>query len=390
VRFFTTICLIFLGSRAFSAALQMEGTDPSNGVVRAKELSEFIKKEKPKFQERENQKRDLLENLDKLNADENHVRERIAASQSSQQELTMSLENLSVEFQKQKTLEALEKKRVLLILKVLYQIKRDGLLRFLVFGDNLANFAARTRILYRTLRSHSSLTHQMEERSRRLTQSEKRLLRAQEEMKKVLNELNAQASILSELLAKKHEMLGRINHKQSYFQTAVKEYRQISKQIATLFENFESARDEEEGDSTGPALSTLPLPIEAGRLVKSFGRSVNERFGTVTYQKGIEIEADQGTKVSAILPGIVEYDGWVKGLGNVLIVHHGSGFYSLSAHLFKILKPKGSEVAQGETVGLVGDTGNNEKPSLYFELREKGKAVDPTSYFSSAAMQNLF
>ena len=44
---------------------------------------------------------------------------------------------------KQKELEAIEKKRVFLLLKVAYQVKRDGLLRFLVLGDNVANFAAR-------------------------------------------------------------------------------------------------------------------------------------------------------------------------------------------------------------------------------------------------------
>jgi septal ring factor EnvC (AmiA/AmiB activator) len=206
-------------------------------------------------------------------------------------------------------------------------------------------------------------------------------------MKKMMVDLQEQEILLSDLLGKKREMLERINHKQNYYQTAVKEYRQISKQLAALFEDFESTRSDDETE--GPGRGSLPLPIDMGRLVKTFGRSVNERFGTVTYQKGIEIEAAQGTPVSAILPGTVEYDGWVKGLGNVLIVHHGAGFYSLSAHLFKVLKPKGTQVAQGETIGLVGDTGNSEKPSLYFEIREKGKAVDPTAYFSESAMMNL-
>ena len=50
--------------------------------------------------------------------------------------------------------------------------------------------------------------------------------------------------------------------------------------------------------------------------------------------------------------------------------------------MFKPLKDQGQKVEKGEVIGLVGDTGDNEKPSLYFEFREKGKAVDPLAYFS--------
>jgi septal ring factor EnvC (AmiA/AmiB activator) len=379
--------LFLIALTAPSGAAPLLDSVGGDGVSRANELRDYLRKEKPRFQQRENQRKNLLENLDKLNADENQVRERISNITANQQELTMALDNLSVEFEKQKSLEALEKKRVLMLLKVAYQIKRNGLTRYLVLGDNVSNFAARIRILYRTLRSHSALTHEMDERSRRLKASEARLTHAKEEMRQILLELNDQENLLSQYLENKHDLLKNINHKQLYFQTALREYKHVSKQVAALFENFESLRDTE--DLSKPNQGTLPLPLENGHLVKTFGRSVNEKFGTVTYQKGIEIEAAQGAPVSAVMSGTVEYDGWVKGLGNVLIIHHGGGFYSLCAHLFKSLKTKGNTVEAGETVALVGDTGNSEKPSLYFEIREKGKAVDPTTFFAPRALQNF-
>jgi len=49
----------------------------------------------------------------------------------------------------------------------------------------------------------------------------------------------------------------------------------------------------------------------------------------------------------------------------------------------------GDQVNEGDTIGLVGDTGNSENPGLYFELREKGKAVDPVVYFSPKSLKNL-
>ena len=379
-----SMALIWLGATSLFAAAPVKDL---SGVERAKELREYIRKEKPRFTERENEKRDLLEELDRLNNEQNSIRERLSDITSNQQEMTMALDNLSVEFRKQRELESTEKKRLTILFKVLYKIRKDGMLRFLVNGDNLTNVAGRIRILYRTLRSHSVLTRQLEERAIRLGQSEKKLTVAKDEMQKLLGELGEQEELLKGFLEKKHVLLKSLNQKQQYFQTALKEFKTISKELSALFDNFESMRDSD-GNFT-PHRASLPLPVDVGKLVKNFGKSVNERFGTVTYQKGIEILADHRSEVKAVLPGMVEFDGWVKGLGNVLILHHGGGFYSLSAHLFKSLKPKGTNVLQGETIGLVGDTGNNDKPSLYFELRQNSKAIDPVAYFSKLALQKL-
>ena len=373
----------------FASCLAMAATpvgEPA-GTERAKQLKEYIQKERPRFERRETLKRDVLEELDHLNADQNRVRERIIGITQNQQELTMALDNLSIEFQKQKDEEAAQKKRLYLLLKIVHKIKQDGVLRFIVNGENLGNLAGRVRVLYHTLKSHSQITAQLEERANRLAASEKKVSVARQDLQRSLDELKEQEWLLTSFLEKKQRVLQAINQKQSYYYSALKEYKVVSAQLAALFNNFEAMRDTEEG--LFPGHGSLPLPVEFGKVVKSFGREVSERFHTVTYQKGIEIEADHNSPVLAIMPGIVEYQGWVKGLGNVVIVHHGGGFYSLSAHLFKTVKEKGAKVEQGEMIGYVGDTGTSEKPSLYFELRENEKAVDPLLYFSRKALASL-
>lgn len=373
----------------FASCLAMAATPVGEpvGTERAKQLKEYIQKERPRFERRETLKRDVLEELDHLNADQNRVRERIIGITQNQQELTMALDNLSIEFQKQKDEEAAQKKRLYLLLKIVHKIKQDGVLRFIVNGENLGNLAGRVRVLYHTLKSHSQITAQLEERANRLAASEKKVSVARQDLQRSLDELKEQEWLLTSFLEKKQRVLQAINQKQSYYYSALKEYKVVSAQLAALFNNFEAMRDTEEG--LFPGHGSLPLPVEFGKVVKSFGREVSERFHTVTYQKGIEIEADHNSPVLAIMPGIVEYQGWVKGLGNVVIVHHGGGFYSLSAHLFKTVKEKGAKVEQGEMIGYVGDTGTSEKPSLYFELRENEKAVDPLLYFSRKALASL-
>jgi murein hydrolase activator len=359
----------------------------TSSVERAKVLKEYLRKEKPAFARRESQRRDLADELDQLNSNQNEIRERIAGIAANEQELTMALDNLSLEYKKQKDQAAFEKQRLLLLFKIVYKIKKDGVIRFIIAGENLSQLGNRFRILYRTLRSHSVLTRQLQDRANHLKQSEETLTKTKEDQKRLLGEVGEQENLLKDLLAKKSELLETLNQKQTYYQSAQHEYKLVSTQLSALFNNFQSMRDADR--ELYPRRGTLPLPVDIGRIVKTFGKSVNERFGTVVYQKGVEIESEQNAPVRAVLAGEVEYEGWIKGLGNVVIIHHGGRFYSLSAHLHKALKAKGTQVDQGEAIGLVGDTGNSEKPSLYFEIRENSKAVNPVAYFSHEAMSKL-
>jgi septal ring factor EnvC (AmiA/AmiB activator) len=195
----------------------------------------------------------------------------------------------------------------------------------------------------------------------------------------LLVELTEQEQVLSELLARKKILLTHLNDKQHNFQSLVSEYNKISTHMSSLFNKHST---EQETSKSKKIKGDLLFPLDAGKIVKNFGKTVHEKFGTVIYQKGIEIESEIEAKVRAVLAGTVEYQGWVKGLGNVIIIRHPGNYYSLNAHLYKPLKDIGQTVDKGEVIGLVGDTGDNEKPSLYFEFREKGKAVDPLSYFS--------
>jgi murein DD-endopeptidase MepM/ murein hydrolase activator NlpD len=125
----------------------------------------------------------------------------------------------------------------------------------------------------------------------------------------------------------------------------------------------------------------LPRPA-AGPLQAGFGKVVNPRFRTVTVQNGIEIGAARGEPVHAVAPGQVVHAGWFKGYGNLVIVDHGEGFHTLVAHLESMSAAAGEEVAAGALLGTVGDSGSLRGPHLYFELREKGRPVDPRPWLA--------
>lgn len=125
----------------------------------------------------------------------------------------------------------------------------------------------------------------------------------------------------------------------------------------------------------------LPRPAQ-GPVTVGFGRVVNPKFNTVTVQNGLDIGAKAGAPVRAVAPGNVVHAGWFKGYGNLVILDHGDGYHSIVAHLATMRTATGEAVAAGDVIGTVGDTGSLKGPYLYFEIRERGRPVDPLEWLA--------
>ncbi len=120
----------------------------------------------------------------------------------------------------------------------------------------------------------------------------------------------------------------------------------------------------------------LPWPAN-GEVITGFGAQRHPQFGTVVFRRGIEIGARPGEDVRAVDDGVVAWADWYKGYGKLVILEHGTGFYSLYGHLSRLDLNKGDRVQRGQVIGLVGDTGSSRGAKLYFEIRAKGEAQDP-------------
>ena len=85
--------------------------------------------------------------------------------------------------------------------------------------------------------------------------------------------------------------------------------------------------------------------------------------------------------------GTVVLAGWAPaayaGYGMVVIIDHGSGVQTLSAHLSSVSVAAGQVVSAGERVGAVGTTGSVTGPHLHFEVRVGGTPVDPLHWLPS-------
>lgn len=121
-----------------------------------------------------------------------------------------------------------------------------------------------------------------------------------------------------------------------------------------------------------------------GRLTAPISGNIRARFGarrteSLTW-KGMFFTAPEGAEVRAVGPGRVVHAEWMRGWGNMIIIDHGGEYLSTYGFTSAVLKRPGDMVRAGEVIASAGNTGGIEESGLYFELRHRGKAFDPSGW----------
>ena len=124
-----------------------------------------------------------------------------------------------------------------------------------------------------------------------------------------------------------------------------------------------------------------PLAMPAVRTT-GFGDRRDYTDGYVAAHAGYDVAAPERTPVLAVAPGIVVFAGALQQRGTALVLDHGWGVYSVYGHLSELRVATGESVAQGQTVGLVGNTGLSTGPHLHWEIRLRGQPVDPDAWIA--------
>ncbi len=116
-----------------------------------------------------------------------------------------------------------------------------------------------------------------------------------------------------------------------------------------------------------------------GKIIRNYGEETRS-YGTSVVSNGIDIAAKEGTKVVAADDGEVIFSDRYGGQGKLIIIDHKNGFFTLYAYNSELLVSRGAKVKKGQTIAKSGMTGSASEPSLHFELRKDGRAINPLPY----------
>jgi septal ring factor EnvC (AmiA/AmiB activator) len=259
---------------------------------------------------------------------------------------------------------------------------RSGELRVLAASPSFAELVRRRYLLDRVLEHDAGIIRvargALEARSR-ARQARQEEARRCESLAREAADRRGEARMR---VAKRRAILAMLRGQRALHERAAQEASAQEQKLAEFLAALPPPRKGDAGyRGFGQLRGRLPRPVD-GKVEVPFGKVVNPRFKTVTVQNGVELGAPGGAPVRAVAPGRVVYAGWFRGYGNLVIVDHGEGYHTLAAHLASMSTAMGEEVGAGALLGTVGDTGSMRGPSLYFEVRERGRPVDPGAWLA--------
>jgi septal ring factor EnvC (AmiA/AmiB activator) len=140
------------------------------------------------------------------------------------------------------------------------------------------------------------------------------------------------------------------------------------KETLTLIEKRDEKRTEIPSDFAN-SRGKLPMPLE--------GRILREDTVPQGGLRGITIEGRPGAEVKAVYAGRIDFSGSLKGYGEIVVINHGSRYFTVSAQLAQRKRQEGEMVKAGEVIGSLGKTALPRETKLYFEIRKGGGNLDP-------------
>ena len=178
---------------------------------------------------------------------------------------------------------------------------------------------------------------------------------------------------------KKKQFLVKLSNEKKINKLLREELVHSSKNLNQLISRLENKIAHGEGLDIRDKKGNLLPPVK-GKLLNIFGRERDKIYNTYIVHNGVSIRVRKGAPVRSVFNGKVLYTGTLDGYGNIIIIGHGMNYHSLYGHLDEIISSTGKTVRSGQIIGRSGDSGSVNGEALYFEMRYKGKPIEPTAW----------
>lgn len=368
---------------------------PGNSLsydIQTREFEKQIIKEKGHLKKVEKDIQKKTQTIDKLRKEEKtvafsleEIEKELVKNKNSiwQLKKEMEVKNKEIKKTKEKISEAsyklnIYKKDLSYFLQNMYKYKNRGYLEYILTAEDWGDFIKRYKFLTILAVNYAETVRNIEYQKRIISNENKILIHCFEKLK--ILKINKDKIYQEELQKeeRKKRLLSKIENDKNLYLNQIECLKESSLRIRKLIESLEIQKKKREEVSilakakfqTGQG--SLEWPVNSRNILRSFGKSKHEKFDAIIFNKGIDIGVKQKTNVLCIKAGQVVFADWFRGYGQMVMVDHGGGYYTLYSNLDHILTSKGSIINGRSPVGVV-----REESYLHFEIRINGNPVDP-------------
>jgi len=285
-------------------------------------------------------------------------------------------------------------------LSSLYKAGELGAIRMFFSAESFPQLAENIRYMRSILENDKRIFVEYNQKIDQLKSLKANLERDALKKERIMTGIEQKKREIEEEKSKKAAYLGKVRQDRKSYETSLKELQANASRLQAMITRLEAlsrrklpSRHGKPGDRLKPLADLPPVPDRGfasqkgrmnlpvrGEIVESYGKHKHPEFNSYTFSKGLSISASAGTEIKAIYEGTVIFADYFKGFGNMIIVDHGGGYFSLYAHAARLSKKVGAEVVRYEQIAVVGDVDSSKGNMLYFEIRHQGKPVDPAGW----------
>ena len=258
----------------------------------------------------------------------------------------------------------------------------EALLAARTFGQLLGRY----KYLHELALRDRSLVARVEDLYDQVAKQRRQLVRLREEFERSRQEKREEEERLRALEESRSKNLSVVKRSAKQTQARLVAIGRDETRLANVIASFEEARRKAAERPNAPAVLSssklkttdfgkLDWPVD-GAIIYRFGRAVNPNNTTIRWN-GVGIAAPSGASVKAVAGGEVMVAEAIGTYGLTVIIQHGGGDYSVYGSLARADVQKGQQVIKGQVIGAVGVSDPELDSHLHFEIRPKGRAIDP-------------
>jgi len=345
-------------------------------------IREKLKAEKQKIEKTIMEEKSILTELEKLEKSVNKKKSELkyydGRLQKSKTEMKLLREDISALEVKMENRKDLLKKRIITLYKEQYS--GDTAL-ILISAKDYQDLLRKSRYISLLAHYDSTLMKKHREGIKNYHSKRSKMEALQNDLEGNKRNIHKNMKEIKEERANKDRLLASVKDKRSSYEKMARELKDSSVKLKKII--MEQEKKVVPASVTGKGFrnmkGALPWPID-GKVLVPFGKYKDPKYNIPVFKNGIEIKTKTGATASSVHGGRVVYADWFKGYGQVLIINHDKGYHSLYGNLTEIFYKAGDIISKGRNVGIIAEKGLLNVPTLYFEIRHKGKPIDPLGW----------
>ncbi|MBI5073577.1 MAG: peptidoglycan DD-metalloendopeptidase family protein [Nitrospirae bacterium] len=344
-----------------------------------KKIQEKIDEEKKKLSAAQEREASVLNELDAVSKKLNTAETDLRKYRSNLKQTEAAISSIAVEMEKIKRSLERQKNWIRRKLRSMNRLGYGGdVLTQVLSAEDMAQLMRTWKYLEHITLHEQKIQKAYRENLLKLDTEQQKLEGLRLEFQTRQDRVRSKEAELAEKKREKENILHSVRTEKATRQKMIAELREASRRLLEIIRESTKTGDYE-GKGFTQLKGKLLWPAD-GRIAIPYGSHKDPQFDTPVFRNGIHIQTDSPGDARAVYGGKVIFAEWFKGFGQLVIINHGSGYHTLYGNLAEIFSKVGDIIKENQVIGKVGTSGVLNAQGIYFEIRYKGKPLDPAQW----------